>query len=99
MRELSDPAETAEPSIGRREANKRDKLRRIRAAAKDAFLANGYEDAKLREIAESADVAFGTLFLYAESKQDLLLLLFDEELLALTERVIADSGSALALED
>lgn len=72
-------AEVAAP-LGRREANKRDKLARIRRAANEVFLRKGYEDTTLREIATAADVAFGTLFLYAKNKQDLLLLLFDEEL-------------------
>ena len=71
---------------GRREANKREKLSRIRRAARDVFLKKGFEAATIREIAAAADVAFGTLFLYAKDKQDLLLLLFDEELPALTER-------------
>lgn len=70
----------------KREANKREKLTRIRRAAKEVFLRKGYDSATMREIATSADVAFGTLFLYAKDKQDLLLLLFDEELPALGER-------------
>ena len=65
---------------GRREENKRDKLERIRKAANDVFLRKGFDDATLREIALVAKVAFGTLFLYAKDKQDLLLLVFDEEL-------------------
>ncbi|AQT82380.1 hypothetical protein B1R94_28755 [Mycolicibacterium litorale] len=85
-----DPARQAETEAaagyGRRDANKREKLRRIRQAARDVFLEKGYEGATLREIAVAADVAFGTLFLYAKNKQDLLLLLFDEELPAVTER-------------
>jgi AcrR family transcriptional regulator len=78
------PAAPAE--IGRREANKRDKLARIRAAACDIFMRKGFDAATVREIAECAGVAFGTLFLYAEDKRDLLLLLFDDELEALTGR-------------
>ncbi len=78
--------ESAGKALGRREANKRDKLLRIRRAARDVFLRKGYEDATLREIADGADVAFGTLFLYAKDKQDLLLLLFDEELDQVSER-------------
>lgn len=74
---------------GRREANKREKLLRIRRAAQDVFLEKGYEGATLREIAEAADVAFGTLFLYAKNKSDLLLLLFDEELPGATQRAFA----------
>ena len=72
--------------FGRRESNKREKLARIRRAAKEVFLAKGFEAATVREIASAADVAFGTLFLYAKNKQDLLLLIFEEEFLALAER-------------
>lgn len=74
---------------GRRETNKREKLARIRQAAKDVFLRKGYEAATVREIAAAADVAFGTLFLYARNKQDLLLLLFDEEVIPLGERAFS----------
>jgi AcrR family transcriptional regulator len=71
---------------GRREANKREKLERIRRAARAVFLSKGFDAATLRQIALAADVAFGTLFLYARDKQDLLLLLFEEELPSVTER-------------
>lgn len=80
------------PRGGRREANKRDKLLRIRRAARKVFLEKGYEDATLREIADSANVAFGTLFLYAKNKQDLLLLLFDEELPGATSRAFEQAN-------
>jgi AcrR family transcriptional regulator len=80
------PDDEPRQPLGRREANKREKLSRIRRAAREVFLAKGYEDATLREIAAKADVAFGTLFLYAKNKQDLLMLLFDEELPKVTER-------------
>jgi len=72
--------------MGRRETNKQEKLVRIRRAAREVFLRNGFETATVRDIAARADVAFGTLFLYAKDKRDLLLLLFDDELDALTER-------------
>lgn len=75
--------------IGRREANKREKLLRIRQAARTVFLSKGYEAATVREIAAAADVAFGTLFLYAKNKQDLLLLVFEDEFLPLAERAAA----------
>jgi len=74
------------PPSGRREANKREKLQRIRRAARDVFAEKGYEGATLSDIAVAADVAFGTLFLYAKNKKDLLLLLFDEELPRVTQR-------------
>jgi AcrR family transcriptional regulator len=87
MPNLADKTEVVRP--GRREANKREKLARIRRAAREVFLSKGFEAATIREIAAAADVAFGTLFLYAKDKQDLLLLLFDEELPALAERGFA----------
>ncbi len=74
--------------FGRREMNKREKLTRIRRAAKEVFLAKGFEATTVREIATAADVAFGTLFLYAKNKQDLLLLIFEEEFLSIAERAI-----------
>jgi AcrR family transcriptional regulator len=67
-----------EQKIGRREANKRDKLARIREAAREIFTAQGYDAAMVRDIASAAGVGLGTLFLYAKNKQDLLLLIFEE---------------------
>ena len=80
------PTASAIAPLGRREANKREKLVRIRAAARQVFLRKGFEGATVREIAAAADVAFGTLFLYAKDKKDLLLLLFEEEMPVVTEK-------------
>ena len=77
---------TAILAPGRREANKRDKLVRIRRAARKIFLSKGFEAATVREVAAAADVAFGTVFLYAKDKQDLLFLLFEDDLTELSER-------------
>jgi AcrR family transcriptional regulator len=85
---LSTTTRTAAP-LGRRESNKRDKLARIRAAASEVFQSKGFDDASVREIAERAGVALGTLFLYADDKRDLLMLLYDEDLGPLTDRAFA----------
>jgi AcrR family transcriptional regulator len=74
---------------GRREFNKRDKLTRIRNAARALFIEKGFDETTTREIALRAGVAIGTLFLYASDKRDLLLLLFDEELNKLSDRAVA----------
>lgn len=66
--------------LGRRELNKEDKLRRIKAAARKLFVSNGYDDASTREIAVKAGIALGTLFLYAADKRDLLFLVVNDEL-------------------
>ena len=76
----------AVPALSRREANKSDKLNRIREAAKRVILKKGFESATVREIAQAAGVAFGTVFLYASDKQDLLLMIFEEDLSVLREK-------------
>lgn len=60
--------------IGRRERNKRDKLERIIAAASELFDAYGVDAVTTQQIADKADIGTGTLFLYAKSKSELLLL-------------------------
>lgn len=68
------------PGPGLRERNKLDKLARIRNAALELFQAKGYEATTTREIAEAADVAIGTVFMYADDKRDLLFLIFNDAL-------------------
>lgn len=74
----------AEPPLNRREQNKKDKLRRIKAAARALFLKKGYDGATMREIARRADVGLGTLFSYAADKRDLLFLIYNDELQRIT---------------
>ncbi|MFB6721737.1 TetR/AcrR family transcriptional regulator [Kribbella sp. NPDC056345] len=62
------------PPTGRRERNKQEKLDRITAAARDLFAERGVDEVTTQEIADQADVGAGTLFLYAKSKGELLLL-------------------------
>ena len=61
-------------SPGRRERNKQDKLDRITAAASELFAERGVDEVTAQEIADKADIGAGTLFLYAKSKGELLLL-------------------------
>ncbi|MDX6283890.1 MAG: hypothetical protein QOH03_4961 [Kribbellaceae bacterium] len=61
-------------SPGRRERNKQDKLDRITAAATELFAERGVDEVTTQEIADKADIGAGTLFLYAKSKGELLLL-------------------------
>lgn len=65
---------------GLREQNKRDKLARIIAAARDLFGRSGIDHTTLREVAAAAGVGTGTLFLYARTKEDLLVVVFLAEL-------------------
>src|SRR4051812_16260209 len=64
---------------GRREQNRLDKRARIQRAGWELFTTVGYDETTTREVAERADVAVGTLFLYAEDKRDLLCLVMHDE--------------------
>ena len=57
---------------GLRARGKRERRRRLREAAHKVFLERGYEGATTREIAARAEIAIGTLFIYATEKRDLL---------------------------
>ncbi|MFC4630207.1 TetR/AcrR family transcriptional regulator [Promicromonospora alba] len=64
----------ASKPVGRRERNKQLKLERIMAAATELFAERGVDDVTTQEIADKADIGAGTLFLYAKTKGELLLL-------------------------
>jgi AcrR family transcriptional regulator len=64
---------SAQP-VGRRERNKQEKLDRITAAASALFARHGVDDVTTQQIADEADIGTGTLFLYAKTKGELLLL-------------------------
>lgn len=65
---------------GLREQKKQEKLQRIKSAALELFLNNGFDETTTRDIASRANVAMGTVFIYAESKRDLLFLIVNEDL-------------------
>jgi AcrR family transcriptional regulator len=57
-----------------------DKRLRIFEAANALFTERGYDAVGTQEIAERADVAAGTVFRYASSKAELLLMVYNREL-------------------
>src|SRR5882672_1583760 len=72
-----------------REKKKLETRERIRGAAADLFTRRGYGAATMRQIAKRAHVGLGTLFNYAEDKRDLVFLIFNEELNAITDVALA----------
>lgn len=58
----------------RRDRNKQHKLDRITDAATVLFAGRSVDEVTTQEIADAADVATGTLFLYAKTKAELLLM-------------------------
>jgi TetR/AcrR family transcriptional regulator len=85
--------------LGRRERNKLVKLERITAAAGELFAERGVDDVTTQEIADRADIGTGTLFLYAKTKAELLLLVQNSAYAVALERGRADSASATTLLD
>lgn len=57
-----------------------DKHRRIIEAAVKVFAKNGFYNSKVSEIARAANVADGTIYLYFQNKDDILICLFEEEM-------------------
>jgi len=78
--------------LGRRERNKRDKLERITAAAGELFAARGVDDVTTQEVADRADIGTGTLFLYARTKGELLLLVQNSMYAEAIDRGRADAA-------
>lgn len=63
-----------------REQNKQRNLEHIKQTAKQLFEQKGYEATTTREIAEAAEIATGTLFLYVKNKAELLILVYTDAL-------------------
>jgi AcrR family transcriptional regulator len=84
---------------GLREQNKVEKSQRIRAAARELFSKHGYDSATLRQIAKRAHVGLGTVFNYAQDKRDLVFLIFNEELAAVTDLALRVTHSHRSLLD
>jgi TetR/AcrR family fatty acid metabolism transcriptional regulator len=63
------------------------KRQRIMRAAIEVFARNGYFAARMTDVAQAAEVADGTLYLYFEGKEDLLISIFDDIFTRFTDRV------------
>ncbi|KQQ08731.1 TetR/AcrR family transcriptional regulator [Rathayibacter sp. Leaf296] len=98
---MTSSAETtpaAAAPLGRRERNKQQKLERIVAAAAELFAEHGVDEVTTQQIAERADIGTGTLFLYAKTKGELLLLVQNahyEEALARGRHEAESAATAL----
>jgi TetR/AcrR family transcriptional regulator, cholesterol catabolism regulator len=87
------PAPVETPHVPRkriRERQKQQRFARIKLAARQLFLKNGYDRTTLRVIGRRAKVGAGTILRYVEDKRELLFLLFDEDHKAVTESAYAE---------
>ena len=92
-------SESAHAEPGLRERRKNERRRRVLEAARAVFLEHGYEHATTREIAARADVAVGTVFVYARDKRDLLMAIVNDDLEALTDTTLSELDPALPFLD
>ena len=74
---------------------KKDKHKRIIQAATKIFAKKGFFQAKVSDIAKEAQVADGTIYLYFENKDDILISLFEEQM----NRVLEDMKTQLSKEN
>ncbi|MGI5379332.1 TetR/AcrR family transcriptional regulator [Streptomyces sp. CA-251387] len=89
----------ASQSVGRRERNKQEKLDRIVAAASELFAEHGVDEVTTQQIADQADIGTGTLFLYAKTKGELLLLVQNAKYVEALEQGLADAEAVPGVLD
>jgi AcrR family transcriptional regulator len=78
--------------IGRRERAKQDKRDRIMAAARQLFAEHGVGRVTTQQVADRADVAIGTLYLYAATKAELLIMVQNQKFAAAIDTGLADAS-------
>lgn len=79
---ISSPREV---QVGRRVRKMLDKQSRIFDAASSLFADRGFESVTTQQISDQAEIAAGTLFRYASSKGELLMMVYNAEFLAALE--------------
>ena len=78
-----------------------EKRQHILMCARQVFATQGYEATKIQHILKAAGITNGALFVYFESKRDILLAIIDENLGLFCQRIdeIADLSHELERED
>ncbi len=84
---------------GRRERAKIEKRARLVTAARELFSSKGFAAATTSEIAQRADIGAGTLFLYVRSKEELLVLVFQEDMIRVRDEAFASMAAGATLLD
>jgi AcrR family transcriptional regulator len=83
--------------IGRREWAKQDKRERIRAGARELFAEHGVGGVTTQQVADRADVAI-TLYLYASTKAELLIMVQNQRLAAAIDAGLAAAAVTARLQ-
>jgi AcrR family transcriptional regulator len=72
-----DPESIRRPAAGRSTARRRNRDAEVLDAAITVFFRKGYADASVQDLADEVGVLKGSLYYYIESKEDLLMRVFD----------------------
>jgi AcrR family transcriptional regulator len=80
--------------IGRLERAKQDKRERIMAAARELLAQHGVSGVTTQQIADRADVAIGTLYLYASTKAEQLIMVQNEKFAAAIDEGLVTASDA-----
>jgi AcrR family transcriptional regulator len=96
---VTETPEAAPRPPGRRERSKQDKLNRIVRSGRALFREKGFEATTIHAIAEAADIGAGTVFLYASSKEDVLVLVLVDDMIRALERVPLEQPASVATLD
>lgn len=81
---------------GRRERAKQDKRERIMSAARGLFARHGVGGVTTQQIADAADVAIGTLYRYASTKAELLIMVQNQKFAEAIDDGLAAADSLYA---
>ncbi len=83
------PMVTSEKPLSAREQSRLDTLDRIIVTARKLLAEKGYDATTTRQVAIKAGLGVGTLFNYVKDKRDLIYLIINKELLAVTVTSLA----------
>ncbi len=72
-----DPESIRRPAAGRPTARRRNRDAQVLDAAIEVFFRKGYADASVQDLADEVGVLKGSLYYYIDSKEDLLMRVFD----------------------
>lgn len=85
--------------MSRIDEKKAEKRRRIVAACRELFARHGFDATTTRAIAAHAGIAHGTLFRYAPTRTDLLLMLFMDSILMCLDEALAEASPDAPIMD
>jgi AcrR family transcriptional regulator len=84
---------------GKRDQNKRANRAAILDAARQVFLARGYEAVTIRDVVRETELATGTFYNYFKTKEDLLRALVEAHVQDLTAELRRVRGAARSLDE